>query len=194
MLADHNAVGADIPHLRGTVPTRLKLVIKLFPFVGAFNRGTAFVNLFPRLGPAKGLRKETEILTAKRVVGPAVFCRGTTAGGRTTSLPAVLGLVEAIGLHFVAVRTKGNPGGRNRDFAHRHGFGASRIKINKRFNALNVQKMVNGLCIMSRIQQHFVDRAQGESSLKFSGTDDETHRIMPRDDSDYVKKRKLSFT
>lgn len=180
MLADHNAVGTDVPHLRGTVPTGFELVIELFPFVGTLDRGAALVNQLPLLGPAKRLREQTEIVAAERVVGSAKLGGGTAAGGRAPPLPTVLGFVEAIGLHFVTAGTNRNPGGRNRDFARGQGFRASRIEINKRLNLLGIQKVVNGLRIMSSIQKHFVDRAQGESLLKFSCADDQTNRIMPR--------------
>ncbi len=111
MLADHNAIGTNVPHLSGTVPTGFELVIELLPFVGTLDRGAALVNQLPLLGPAKRLREHTEIVAAERVVGSAVLGGGTSAGGRTAPFPAVLGLVEAVGLHFVAVRTNRNPGG-----------------------------------------------------------------------------------
>jgi hypothetical protein len=57
VLAHQYAVDPDVPHLRGTMASCFQLVINLLPFVGALDRGAAFVDLFPSFDLSSGNRR-----------------------------------------------------------------------------------------------------------------------------------------
>src|SRR6478736_1620175 len=82
VLAHQYAVDPDVPHFRRTVASCFQLVINLLPFVGALDRGAAFVDLFPSFRLSTCLRKQTRVIGFESMVSPPVFSSGTRSGTR----------------------------------------------------------------------------------------------------------------
>lgn len=77
VLAHHNAVDANVPHLGGAMPPGFEFVINLLPFVGTFRRSTVLVNELPSFRISRCLRKQPGIVLTGNMKGTPVFSRRT---------------------------------------------------------------------------------------------------------------------
>lgn len=89
--------------------------------------------------------------------------------------------VRAVGLHFLPLRANRDALGGNVNITRFAGtvLLGTNVQINEGLYALVIQKPVNGLGIMSGIEQHLVYRAQSESLLEFDRADDQTDSVVP---------------
>lgn len=94
-------------------------------------------------------------------------------------LMPLLGMVEAVGFHFLACKADWDPLGRNLHIVFSFQiFGDTLIEINERLNPLMLQKIIDSTCIVSSIKEHFFYRSQGKTLREFDRTDDKADRIM----------------
>lgn len=94
------------------------------------------------------------------------------------------GIVVAIGLHLVVLRTDWNARGRYLHTALRSDvLLASVVEINEGLDVLVIEKRINLFGIMCGIEKHFIYRAQ-----------DEANRIMPRGRLKSWIQRQIVFT
>lgn len=190
VLADHNAVDANIPHLRGTVTACFQLVVDLFPLVGTFHCSTAFIRQFPSLRIARCLRKQTRIILALRVEGTSILGCGARCITRTLGASRHLGtepfetllrLVVAVAFHLQTRRADGDSFGRDANVAPRlQRLGAAYIEINERLDVLMREQIIDRAGIVGGVEEHLVDHAQSESLRKLYRTDDKAHCIVAR--------------
>ncbi|MFC9706753.1 hypothetical protein ACFTRD_01180 [Paenibacillus sp. NPDC056933] len=76
----------------------------------------------------------------------------------------LLGMIEAVGFHFLAYKADWDSPGRNLHIAFSFQiFGATLIEIKERLNPLMLQKIIDSPCIVSSIKEHFFYRVQGKT-------------------------------
>jgi hypothetical protein len=164
VLAHHNAVNAYVPHLGRTVPTGLQLVINLLTFIGSFGGGTPFVNAVPFFRTPWCIWKQPGIVLTAGVKRSSVFGGGAgfRAGvgspalhHRTSPLMPFLGMIETVMLHLLTAGTNRDAIGRNLNITISFQvLRAAYIEIDKRFNMLVEQEIIDGPGIMGGIEQH----------------------------------------
>ncbi len=90
-----------------------------------------------------------------------------------------LGMVEAVTLHLLSGRTNRDAFRRNLNITVSFQvLLAAYIKVNKRFNVLVNQEVIDRSGIMSGIKQDLVYHAQGETLRKLNRRYDKTYCIM----------------
>lgn len=178
VLAHHDAVNAYVPHLSRAVTTRFQLVINLLSLIGSLDTRTSLVNEFPIFRIPRCFRKQSGVVFTAGMVRSSEFSSGTwlLAGvrcpllhHRTSPLMPFLGMVETVMLHLLS-------GGTNRDAIGRNlnitvGFQvllAAYIKVNKGFNILVNQEVIDRSGIMGGIKQNLIHHAQGETLRKLN--------------------------
>ncbi|MDH6671426.1 hypothetical protein M2277_002076 [Paenibacillus sp. LBL] len=151
-------------------------------------RGTAFVSQLPHFGLSVRLGKKPQMIRLESVVRSPVLCVGTrlltrvfsATNKRATPFLAILGMVVAVRFHIFANRANRYACWRDPDL----GVGGSilfrsDIEVDKRLDVLSVEPFVDSFGVMSGIEQHLIDCAQGETLRKFHGTEDQTYSVVP---------------